>query len=97
MLDVIADNATCWNHVFCMLKRLQTLMLPMSIVLNDPTVSKASDQALNLSGSLWDQVRSLSDVLERFRAVIISFSSTKNITISTILPVMVELRGERRF
>ena len=71
-----------------MIQRLHKLRFPINIVFSDPTVSKASDQALNLSATQWDQVKSLSDLLKPFRAATESFSSAKDVSVSTILPLV---------
>ena len=89
-LNIIPENATRWNSVFFMIQRLHKLRFPISIVLSDPTVStgKASDQALNLSATQWDQVKFLSDLIKPFGAATESFSSAKDVSVSTILPLV---------
>ena len=93
-LNIISDNATRWNSVVFIIQRFHKLRFPISIVLSDPTVSKASDQALNLSATQWDQVKFLRDLIKPFGAATESFSSAKDVSVSTILPLVFGLRDE---
>ena len=77
-----------------MLQRLVKLRMPITIVLSDSKVSKSLDQALNLSTTECNLVKCLSNLLEPFWGVMDSFSSAKNVSVSTILPMMFGLQDE---
>ena len=62
-LSSIRDCQTRWNSSFFMLQRLLKLRWPITAVLSDPTVTKRSDQYLDLKTDQWNLVSELVTVL----------------------------------
>ena len=62
--------------------------------MNDITVRKAADQSMNLSAAQWKHVEAMAETLEPFRDATNDLSSSRKVTISTVLPMMLGLVGE---
>ena len=93
-LRPVAEVTTRWNSTHDTLCRLWKLRSHITAVLEDITVMKAADQPLNLSSAQWKLVKCAADMLEPFRGVTNDLSSSKKVTISTVLPVMFGLVGK---
>ena len=93
-LGVASEVATRWNSTHAMLARLNQLRLPITYVMNDITVTKTVDQSMNLTASQWKHVAALATTLEPFRDATNDLSSSKQVTVSTVLPIMLGLVGE---
>ena len=93
-LGVVSEVATRWNSTHAMLACLNQLRLPITYVINDIIVTKTADQSMNLTASKWKHVAALATTLEPFRDATNDLSSSKQVTVSTVLPIMLEIVGE---
>ena len=82
---LIRDCPTRWNSLFFMLKRLLQLCWPITAVLSDDTVTKRSDQYLDLKTDRWNIVSELLKVLEPFDVATTFFSFEENPSLSIYL------------
>ena len=87
-LCLVSEVPTRWNSTFDMLARLLALRVPITAVLNDGRITKVADQMLNLTAQQWKQVEDVCNLLEPFKGVTNSFSSSSDVTISTVLPLL---------
>ena len=71
-----------------MLDRLVKLHWPVTAVLSDETVTKRSDQFLDLKTEQWNISAELLKVLEPFDIATTFFSYEENPSISCVLPVL---------
>ena len=84
----VSEVLTRWNSTFDMLARLLALRVPTTAVPKDGRITKVADQMLNLTVQQWKQVEDVCNLLEPFKGVTNSFSSSSDVTISTVLPVL---------
>ena len=82
---LVRDCVTRWNSSYFMLDRLVKLRWPVTAVLSDETVTKRSDQFLDLKTEQWTE---LLKVLEPFDIAITFFSYEENPSMSCVLPVL---------
>ena len=85
---LIRDCQTRWNSSFFMLQRLLKLRWPITAVLSDPTVTKRTDQYLDLKTDQWNLVSELVTVLEPFDVATTFLSYEQNPSLSCVLPVL---------
>ena len=71
-----------------MLQHLLKLRWPITIVLLDPTVTKRSNQYLDLKTDQWNLVSELVKVLEPFDVATTFLSYEQNPSLSCVLPVL---------
>ena len=53
---ITEDIATRWNSTYDMLVRLSNMRVPLTAMMNEITVTKASDQSIYLSSAQWKLV-----------------------------------------
>ena len=85
---LVRDCVTRWNSSYFMLDRLVKLRWPVTAVLSDETVTKRSDQFLDLKTEQWNISAELLKVLEPFDIATTFFSYEENPSISCVLPVL---------
>eukprot|EP00117_Sycon_ciliatum_P036603 scpid110500/ scgid27529/ Zinc finger BED domain-containing protein 1; Putative Ac-like transposable element; dREF homolog len=91
-LTLVSEVATRWNYTCDILARLVKLCEPIAGVLNDTSITKASDQSPNLDTDKWKQAEALTELFEPFKAATTSLSTSSKVSISTVQPVMFGLR-----
>ena len=85
---LVRDCQTRWNSSFFMLQRLLKLWRLITAVLLDPTVTKWSDQYLDLKTDQWKIVSKLVTVLEPLDVATTFLSYEQNPSLSCVLPVL---------
>ena len=85
---LIQDCCTRWNSQLMMMERLLELHLPIVGVLNDVTVSKLSDAALDLTPEQWYLAKELVAVLTPVSTTTTYWSGESYVTISSIHPMV---------
>ena len=71
-----------------MLSRILKLQWPIIAVLSDETVTKRSDQYLNLKTELWKLVEDIVAALEPFTIATTFFSYEENVSISSVFAIL---------
>ena len=85
---LIRDCQTKWNSSFFMLQHLLKLRWSIKAVLSDPTVTKRSDQYLDLKTDQWNLVSELVTVLEPLDVATTFLSYEQNPSLSCVLLVL---------
>ena len=85
---LIQDVATRWNSTYDMMERLSEQRRVISDILLDPTITKKSDSALNLTDSEWDLLSDLCEVLSAFSDVTTYMCTESAVSVSEVLPIV---------
>ena len=76
------------HSTYYMLQRLEEEHMPVVAVLNDKTVCKKEDPALNLTPQEWAPGKDLVSVLKPFEALTRVLSAENNVSVSSVLPII---------
>ena len=85
---LIQDVATRWNSTYDMMARLSEQRRVISDILLDPTLTKKSDSALNLTDLEWDLLSDLCEVFSVFSDVTTYMCTEKAVSVSEVLPIV---------
>ena len=86
--NLIQDISTRWNSTYYMIERLSEQRWPITAVLSDHTVTKASDRYLDLKSEQWELLTALKKVLYLLQVATTYFSAEYNISVSALYLVL---------
>ena len=85
---LINSCPTRWNSTYEMLQRVLKLRWPITAVLSDETITKRSDQYLDLKTEQWKLTKDMVAVLEPFTIATTFFSYEENVSISSVFAIL---------
>ena len=86
--NLIQDISTRWNSTYYMMEHLIEQRWPITAVLSDHTVTKASDRYLDLKSEQWELLTALKEVLHPLQVATTYFSAKYNVSVSALYPVL---------
>ena len=86
--NLIQDISTQWNSTYYMIERLIEQRWPITAVLSDHTVTKASDRYHDTKSEQWELLTALKEVLHPLQVATTYFSAEYNVSVSALYPVL---------